>query len=507
MESNATKFLERFAGLMRAHGTYIVQGAKSAKNKMTGKARTLNEPVTRELWQAHLDGTLGIGIVPINDAAVCRFGAIDIDQYDGLDLLAIDKKLNEFQFPLVVCRTKSGGAHLYLFTSKPVSAELVRGKLMEWAVALGFPGVEIFPKQTRLASNTDIGNWINMPYFNANNTERFAVKAGRPLSADEFLDYAKEKTVDESTLKEITVKQNKLLLDAPPCLEHLARVGFPEGSRNNGLLNLGVYAKKVHGDNWELKLDELNTALMNPPLTSEEVLGVAKSLRKKDYLYKCKDQPICDSCNRSICVTRKFGIAGDSDNPGVDLNGLTKIDTKPPTWIVQVDGVRIEINDTSSLLLQDRFRLLCVEHLNKLPTRVKQNRWDMFVNELLGHVEIIEAPEDAGTEGQFLILVEQFCVERSQARNSEELILGKPWTDEGRIYFRSLDLMKFLEHNRFREVETSKKAWAILRKAGAEHSQLNVKSKCIKVWSIPVALFTKVEGELEVFRIQNTESF
>ena len=64
---------------------------------------------------------------------------------------------------------------MYLFCSEPVSAMTMRGKLMEWSVALGYSGVEVFPKQISLAGPKDIGNWINLPYFNGDHTVRYAI--------------------------------------------------------------------------------------------------------------------------------------------------------------------------------------------------------------------------------------------------------------------------------------------------------------------------------------------
>jgi len=479
----AEAFHDLFRGLERAYGVYSVGRRSASKNKVGGKARTLMGDVTDALWSMHLVGEQGLGIVPIDDDGECHFGAIDIDVYDGLDLDRLEKQVLDLGLPLVVCRTKSGGAHLYLFCSPPAPANIVRGKLMEWAVVLGHAGVEVFPKQTTLASKDDVGNWINMPYFAGGDTDRYAVAKGKSLGPKDFLALAKSRRTTATKIKKIKPATDEVLSDGPPCLQVLALRGFPEGSRNKALFNLGVLAKKKWPDEWKQKLEEMNRAYMEPPVTSSEMQTIIGSLAKKDYGFMCDQSPIVDACNRQICLTRPHGIAGALDDPGVVLANLTKIETKPPTWIVDVDGVRVEIQSTFDLISQDRFHVLCMETLNRLPNKIKNATWRLAIQDLLETVDVVEAPDDAGIEGQFMQFVEQFCTERGMAKSQDELIVGKPWLNKGRVYFRSTDLLRFLEQNRFRI--TSKSAWAALRRRDAAHHQFQLKGKCVRCWSVP----------------------
>ena len=92
----------------------------------------------------------------------------------------------------------------------------------------------------------------------------------------------------------------ELLPDGPPCLQYLLKVGFPEGTRNNALYNLGVYAKKAFPNEWEEKLEDHNLEFMKPPLKSREVQTVISSLNKRTYNYMCSEQPIQPFCNRAL---------------------------------------------------------------------------------------------------------------------------------------------------------------------------------------------------------------
>ena len=85
-----------------------------------------------------------------------QWAAIDIDVND-IDHASLGKKVEDLGLPLVVCRSKSGGAHCYLFLQKPCPAKDVVDALRNWSAALGYPGVEIFPKQIRRALDQETG--------------------------------------------------------------------------------------------------------------------------------------------------------------------------------------------------------------------------------------------------------------------------------------------------------------------------------------------------------------
>ena len=75
-----------------------------------------------------------MGIIPIDDNNQCKWGAIDVDTYDGFDYKILIKKIVEKKIPLVVCKSKSGGAHIFLFVREPVLAKDMQIKLKEIAV-------------------------------------------------------------------------------------------------------------------------------------------------------------------------------------------------------------------------------------------------------------------------------------------------------------------------------------------------------------------------------------
>ena len=114
------QFHEVFAGLTRAYGKYTI--GDNSNIKVEGTAKTISEPYTSKLWELHLTGKLGLGVIPINDENKCRWGCIDVDEYN-LNLEDLSKKFKKKN--IIICRSKSGGAHLFIFTKKFINAKLI----------------------------------------------------------------------------------------------------------------------------------------------------------------------------------------------------------------------------------------------------------------------------------------------------------------------------------------------------------------------------------------------
>jgi len=181
------KFKEIFEGLKIAYGQYQ-KGERSENGKQKGKAFIVRKNVSDDLWENHIKGEgPALGIIPINENNNCKWGCIDIDEYN-FDHIGLLKNIRRFKFPLIVCRSKSGGAHVFLFTKEFISASLMQSRLKKIAKVLGYEGSEIFPKQTEiLVDRGDTGNFLNLPYYNEMKGLRYAINDnGSGCSLEEF---------------------------------------------------------------------------------------------------------------------------------------------------------------------------------------------------------------------------------------------------------------------------------------------------------------------------------
>ena len=503
MESYSTKLNDIFKGSNRAHGTFTVDIASTGQ-KTSGRAKTIKTiGATTTHWEDHLNGKSGLGIIPIDEENMVRWGAIDVDLY-SLDLKKLVLKIEEFGLPLIVCRSKSGGAHIYCFTRERVSAGDMQDKLREISAGLGYGGVEIFPKQREvLVDRGDLGSWLNMPYFEGEDSLRYAFDTkGEALSIQGFIDQVEKRSLSLEELLELEVPLLDDMKDGPPCLQVLLKQGFPEGTRNNGLFNVGVYLKKALPESWETEIEEYNRKYVNPPLPAQEVLTLISTLRKKEYNYKCSDEPIKSYCNVSKCRSCKYGVGNGNTAP--TFSSLAKLDSNPPLWFLSIDDKRLELS-TEQLQNQIKFQRVCMEVLNIMPQRMNDRSWQTLIQNLMDNgMEIIEVSDDISVEGQFMDLLESFCTDMAQANTRDEILLGKPYTEESRTFFRIKDLKEYLLKHRFTEMDTNRIA-SKLRDMKAEHKFLNLKGRGVNVWSIPEFDYGTENLELEPTNFEGSD--
>lgn len=502
-DSPASRLGTLFRGLTRAHGVYIIPSGAQANaqkaGKIEGQAKTLQKPVTEAVWAAHIEGKRGVGIVPVTDEGLCYFAAIDIDVYP-LDMNVIEKQCAQFGLPLLPTRTKSGGVHLYLFSKEGISAALVRRKLGEWTVALGYAKSEIFPKQDEVKGEGDVGNWINMPYFNAASgaTNRYGVLNGMILTLSQYCDRADKLSITAEQLEQLDLAQDKDdddFVQAPPCLQCLARnKGLIVGARNNGLFAVGVYLRKRFPDDWKQRLYAYNGRYSHPPMAEAEIKVIAKSVGRKKYNFNCNELPIKTYCNRSICLTREFGVSdGEEEKWGVNIDSESSmVNTKPPYWLVGINGVQVKFF-AEDLQMQQRFQRLCMEHVKYLPPLLPSGKWNKVVNTIISTAKLVEAPEDASTVGELSYHLRQFCTVFPQGETREEILVGKPYTEESVTYFRAGDFKRYLESQRFHGLNGGAHLYSELRELGVEYGQLWIQEQNLRVWKIPSFAHNPVE--------------
>ena len=365
--------------------------------------------------------------------------------------------------------------------------------LQHLSSALGYGESEIFPKQIKLhLDRGDVGNFLNLPYFDAENGLRYAFKDdGTSATLKEFFSLYDQYVQTPEEIIKLQILENgkkNFLQDGPPCLQILCADKISEGGRNNGLFNLGVYLRKAYPDSWESEILNYNMKYLHPPLPLNEVNIVAKQLERKDYAYKCTDAPINAHCNKELCQTRKFGVGAAVQ--GASIANLRKYNSTPPVWFMDVNGEPLEL-DTDALQSQALFQKTCMEQLNFMPRSLSRINWENRISALLTEMRqnesaIIEVSQDASTKGQFYDYLEEFCRHLQQAQDKEEILLKKPWTDEDKniTYFRLKDFENFLKKNKFFEFKSHKIAQR-LRDINGESIVLKIKNRSVRVWSIP----------------------
>jgi hypothetical protein len=395
-----------------------------------------------------------------------------------------------------------------------VEAKDMQATLQQISAALGYGGSEIFPKQIKLhLDRDDVGNFLNLPYYDAEDGLRYAIKDdGTSATLDEFFElYETHKQTPEQLLQLQVGEEaeSATLKDGPPCLQFLVKNKIGEGARNNGLFNLGVYVRKAYPDSWETEIMTYNLQYLDPPLAINEVTVITKQLNRKDYTYKCSDAPINAHCNKELCQTRKHGVGAAIQ--GAAIANLRKYNSVPPVWFVDVNGEPVEL-DTEALMSQPVFQKACMEQLNFMPRSVSKQIWEGRIGALMNEMRdnesaIMEVAEDASISGQFYDYLEEFCAHMQKANDKEEILLRRPWTDEdeGLTYFRLKDFESFLKRNKFFEYKSHKIAQR-LRDRGGESKLLKIKGRPVRVWTISSFESSDIEFNSPNFGTKQTEA-
>ena len=484
------RFAALFQGSTRSHGKWDPSAPK-AKQSVTIK----NPPADLQ-YQQHCEGKMGLGVVPINDDAVCVFGAIDIDTHgpNAFETTpeAVAAGVAKLNLPLIACRSKSGGTHCYAFYSKPTGAGFVRAQLSSWAAMLGFTTAEIFPKQEKLHTGA-LGNWINLPYFDGDSGNRYAVIGGKRSSFEYFLDSAESTKADDAK-----VDVNSSVFDftnGPPCVERIYTERRGEGHRNLSLFQASIWLKRQYPDDWKLKAEVFNNSAFSKPLDSAEFKKIIGSVAKRDYAYKCKDEPCISLCNKDLCKKLKFGVLLGSDYANLPpVESIVKADTDPPSWHLRIHQTNITMK-TDDLMYYANFRKRVMERTNKLLDPMKTEDWESFLADMLSTRLVVRSDSDGvGINDSFMYALQSITRDAQTERQ-------EPSEKRRRIYVRETGpavvngpegkpvVMLRLNHldSRLRagygiQMATSQIVGLLMNEANAEPQRVELGGKRVNVW-------------------------
>ena len=499
------RFKDIFAGLETAYGQTKMTGEIRDDGKNEADSIIVHKSVTDVLWQKHLNGEFpALGIVPIRQDSKCKWGCLDIDVYD-LNHKELVQKIKEKNLPLIVFKSKSGGAHIFLFVKEFVPASLIREKLKTMAAILGHAGKELFPKQDYIkAEKNQIGSWLNIPYHAGDKSVRCALDDNaNPLTVEQFFKLHNEKVLSEKDLiqwKASIISEDDDLLEAPPCLVTLLSNKVKQGGRNDTLFNVGVYLRKRFPDQWKTKLHSYNSKYMEPPIDDNNLENtVIKSLLNKDYRYKCKQEPIRSFCESKICVKRKFGVG--ENIPGPEIEKIEKYPSHPPIYIVHIDGKQVEV-DKLTLHEFEKFSVEVMDQLGQVLLPIGKIIWRKILNKIMSNAETyktLEVPEAARLDYQLKELLGDF-LNRATGKTMEDVNRGIPYTENGYSYFKYKSFNSFLKRSKSWDLPKAKtqRMLEVIFKAVEASPKIN--KKTIRVWKVesiqidkPIVIETKMK--------------
>lgn len=501
MTPQEERFRALFAGYSQAYGLFQVKGAAQG-GKVKGRAETVRAALGAEQYRAHLAGDAGLGVIMLNDDEQCSFAAIDYDNR-AVDHQALAVRLKEL--PVVLCRSKSGGAHLYVFFAAPADPPVVLLWLEELRSWLGFPAnTEIFPKQSARADSNDIGSWINLPYFGAGSSTRYAVHPTHgALTFEDFLAYAEQQRLPDQTALPVLSPRTTLFEDGPPCLQAWEALGgFPDGMRNEGMKAVATYMKRRYPGAWEQPLVEANPAMGNLPLG--EISHLAKTYARKDYTYACGKPPLASHCARKVCLKRKYGISrmgggergGEEEELLAELDGLVcvqgeadttgVVDPESTVWYLNVNGQRVRLT-TEELQSVTLFNKACLAQIRVQPVALGPKAWRVKVNELAGVAELQTIPYAATLDGIIWAHIEEYLRNAATCTEKRQVSMGGVYLEDGEAHFVLHRLMEFLHARRVPFGKAERLRIVLLRHGGRLYREALVAGSTSEtpLWAVP----------------------
>ena len=475
---------------------------------------------------------------------MARFGAIDVDKYP------IDKKfyldvIQDKNLPIIPILSKSGGLHLYVFTTRLVRAKDIRSFLEELLVPFKLPhATEIFPKQTQLISTDGTvsnGNFINLPY---NGDDRKALDVdGSQMPFEKFVQTVGLNLVDPKDFKKI--KENIIYSelkgggeefeDGPPCLQKLTKevMTFTDG-RDRFLYNYMVFAKKKYTDSWQKMVLQAGRKYFSfdEHWTDDHIKSKIKNWEKQKKGFTCTDPLLEPNCMKALCVKRKFGVlAGEKTNYPA-LSNLQKINIKPyPEWRVTVENaeenetIQLHCKNTYKLTQVHEFKTVLFEQALIVAPSIKQDQFDEILKSISGKdkIEIIEPAEGTSPIDILKKLLEKH-IYGAQATNYMSFESGRPLVEGEFAWFvfdKFFDKLKneewkydaqktsyMISHELFNNEDKDQNRRALFGKQKRFPGQDDEGNyfKAIRTARIPLHIFEKPEEVKETIEIESQEN-
>jgi len=222
MIMNEDQIIDQFYNIYN-NDLHFIPAKKEAVQDRPGKViynyKVTKRPITKAAFIEHLTtGSRVVTIGQLNKNNQCKWGAIDIDEYESNFVDSVKQKIYD-NYPLNIVQSVSGGLHLYLYSQEHISGALMRNALSYFVKELELnPKTEIFPKQSELTKKNPYGNMIKLPYAAGLNSKEIrthlskAKEFTQPVSFFENLPkiIVDENNKEKKTAKEVfTIKQIK----------------------------------------------------------------------------------------------------------------------------------------------------------------------------------------------------------------------------------------------------------------------------------------------------------
>lgn len=505
--------LERLKSVLPAYAqAYSVRWSLASNTnpngKREGKYKTFRQPPPDAVFFEHFEGVNGLNMQPLLDhedfpGSVCQWGAIDVDAY-GQDGLAekLEKRLRSWGFTPYCEPSKSGGAHIYFVLKSPVKAKSLRDNMVKIATWLGLPrkSTEYRPAQNEVDfAAGDLGHFMILPGY------------GRPLA--DVVEALEECAMEAKTFNKLIDEGE--MADGPPCLFPLLLEGRQNNwtNRNKFVYQLSVFFKyKYPADFKERVKAFLEKEMTNDPLPEKEVDGILGNVEKNSKThFMCTDAHFERVCNKTLCQSRKFGVAAREDVHSMfAIDAITQLETDPPTWFLTLtvkggESKRMKLTTQQLFNVRD-FKKRCMEELRSIPTPPKQEQWEEFLTQQLKSAHVIPVPFEMTEAARVLDVIYRFVLSSPKSTEQEHILRGRVLTipkETGiTAFFRMTDLANYMERAKVRGISSADLFTVLNELQGmkkASQKVLSIPPIELDVWSVEIdSKYMKLQTEIDL---------
>lgn len=162
----APLFARLWDGYENRHIETNIGNERNKKGKLDAAIKTVNGPVTDNMICTHISGGTSIGVAPQRADSMVSWGVLDVDWYD-MPQDAVEQLSRRIKAKCAAFRSKSGGLHIYFFTTESVTARVMHDYLV--SVRKRLPKdvqkkTELFPNASQTIISADAQpTAVNLP--------------------------------------------------------------------------------------------------------------------------------------------------------------------------------------------------------------------------------------------------------------------------------------------------------------------------------------------------------
>jgi hypothetical protein len=271
------------------------------------------------------------------------------------------------------------------------------------------------------------------------------------------------------------------------------------------LFHYSVFAKKKYGESFAEEVQKFHHNYFEEPLAPAQIEKIIRQVEKKDWGYKCNDQPMCSFCNKSKCRVRKYGIGETNEVSDID-NVFQYGEGLDSFYEMTVNGEHKLVVGVQELYEQSKFRMHCLAKISMMPPNMRRSDWDQFILSIVSKAVKVKEFEMSPV-GRLKNYLTKFIVNQGNALSMDDIVNGSCFTseEEGRVFFRLDQFQEYMRNKRLPAIDENKLG-IYLREIGGSSTKRKLNGKPgLLVWYVASKDFTNRIEQIDEAEIERTE--